>query len=125
MDEATQQPTGEEQGLSAPVTAVLESQKQSTGDTADNTPISMGQGPNANGEEDSKRQVHAKSEHTLGGVTKVLREELVVDPSKAPVEHVVQQGGGGVVKASGEPIGAVGTTAEAQSPSSAENASSK
>jgi hypothetical protein len=64
----------------------------------------IGQGPNANGAADAERQVLAEGSHELGGVKKITREELVVDPKSLQPEHVVQQGGGGVVTPQGAPI---------------------
>jgi len=63
--------------------------------------------------EDLQRQHAAKakpnygaSTHTLGGVTKILREEGDENTGKPDTQHVVQQGGGGhaVSGDSGQPL---------------------
>lgn len=70
-------------------------------ETTETKDLNIGQGENANGAVDAKSQAdYSEAGLELGGVRKILREE-----GKAPekIEHdVVQQGGGGTIKASGD-----------------------
>ena len=72
-------------------------------DTTETKSFNAGQGENANGEQESKEQFEAGS-FTTQGHTKITREAGDSDTGKPSPTDVVQQGGGGAVDASGEPV---------------------
>ncbi len=72
-------------------------------ETTDSKSINIGQGENANGEQDAKEKFDEGSFKSHGH-KKVTREEGDSDTGKPSPADVVQQGGGGAVDAkSGKP----------------------
>lgn len=109
LEELADQRDSDIKPLSSPITpneaaasgqAVNEAAVDPTNDpeTAEGKPLNVGQGDNANGEEDSKKQFEEGSFESQGH-RKVTREASTPDTGKPAPQDVVQTGGGGVVNA--------------------------
>lgn len=103
-DPAHTEPTRETKTVNAAAQPAPTADPATTADSTEKKDLNLGQGENANGEQDAKDaqpDFSAASVPTQGG-TKILREEGA--PPHVERGHVVQQGGGGVVAPSGDAL---------------------